>query len=439
MNLRIGMPCSSAVVEENPREDTNHADVPPILGHATGFTCTRCGRRYDTSVPRLTCPVCGLDGILDVLYDYDAVRAELTADSLARAPRSHWRYRPLLPLPGDASASVAPVGWTPVFEAPPVAARLGFRRVLVKDEGRNPTGSLKDRASSVAAAHAAASGYRAVTCASTGNAASSLAGMSPQLGLHPYIFVPASVSQAKLTQMLVYGATVFLVRGSYEDAFTLSMDAAGRFEWYNRNSAINPLLVEGKKTAGLEIAEQTGADLPDVVVVPLGDGCTLAGTWKGLREMHLLGLSPRVPRIIGVQAAGAAPIAAAFAEDREVTSVSVQTVADGIAVGTPRNWRKALNAVRTSGGTIVTVSDEEILDAMRFLAQTTGVWGEPAALAGIAALPYLRARGLVGRTERVLVLLTGHGLKDPTTARHAAGGRAVEIEATPQAVQEALR
>ena len=433
------MSCSSAVVEENPRDDTNHADVPPALGHTTGFTCTRCGRRYDTSAPRLTCPVCGLEGILDVLYDYDAVRAELTPDSLARAPRSHWRYRALLPLPADTPLPVTPVGWTPVFDAPPLAARLGLHRVLLKDEGRNPTGSLKDRASSVGAAHAASSGYRAVTCASTGNAASSLAGMSAQLGLHAYIFVPASVSQAKLTQMLIYGATVFLVRGMYEDAFTLSMDAATRFEWYNRNSAINPLLVEGKKTAGLEIAEQTGADLPDVVVVPLGDGCTLAGTWKGLREMHALGLSPRVPRIIGVQAAGAAPIAAALVEDREVTPVESATIADGIAVGTPRNWRKALNAVRASGGTIVTVSDEEIMDAMRLLARITGVWGEPAALAGIAALPYLREQGLVGRDERVLVLLTGHGLKDPATARQAAGGRAVEIEATPEAVQEALR
>lgn len=383
--------------------------------------------------------MCGLEGILDVLYDYDAVRAELTRDSLARAPHSHWRYRPLLPLPEGIPLPVAPVGWTPVFEAPALALHLGLHQVLLKDEGRNPTGSLKDRASSVGAAHAAPAGYREITCASTGNAASSLAGMSAQLGLQAYIFVPANVSQAKLTQMLIYGATVFLVRGTYEDAFALSMDAATRFEWYNRNSAINPLLVEGKKTAGLEIAEQTGSELPDVVVVPLGDGCTLAGTWKGLREMHMLGLSPRVPRIIGVQAAGAAPIAAALAEDREVTPVPVQTIADGIAVGTPRNWRKALNAVRASGGTIVTVSDEEILDAIRLLARTTGVWGEPAALAGIAALPYLRERGLVSRDERVLVLLTGHGLKDPAMARQAAGGRAVEIEATPEAVQEALR
>jgi threonine synthase len=217
------------------------------------------------------------------------------------------------------------------------------------------------------------------------------------------------------------------------------MGAAERFGWYNRNSAVNPLLVEGKKTAGLEIAEQTEPDLPDVVVVPLGDGCTLAGVWKGLREMYTLGLSPRIPRVIGVQAAGAAPIAAALAEDRDVTSVAVHTIADGIAVGTPRNWRKALNAVRASGGTIVTVTDEEILDAMRLLAETVGIWAEPAALAGIAALPALRDAGLVDRRERVLVLLTGHGLKDPAAGRRAAGGSALEIEATPEAVEEALR
>jgi threonine synthase len=413
--------------------------VPPALGHVTGYVCTRCGRAYDTSQARLTCPVCGLDGILDVLYNYEAVRAELTREILAGAARSHWRYRPLLPLPPTAVLPVAPVGWTPVFDAPPLAARFGLARILLKDESRNPTGSLKDRASSVGAAHAAATGARQITCASTGNAASSLAGMSAQLGLAAFIFVPAAVSQAKLTQMLVHGARVFLVRGTYEDAFALSMGASDRFGWYNRNSAINPLLVEGKKTAGLEIAEQTGPDLPDVVVVPLGDGCTLAGTWKGLREMHALGLSPRVPRVIGVQASGAAPIAAALAEERDVTPGPAQTIADGIAVGTPRNWRKALNAVRASGGTIVTVSDEEILDAMRLLAEAVGVWAEPAAVAGIAALPALRDAGLIGPRDRVLVLLTGHGLKDPAAARRAAGGRAVEIEATPEAVEEALR
>ena len=413
--------------------------MPPALGHVSGYVCTRCGRAYDTGQARLTCPVCGLEGILDVLYDYDAARAELTRETLASGPRTQWRYRPLLPLPATATLPAPPVGWTPVFDAPALAARFGLARVLLKDESRNPTASLKDRASSVGAAHAASGGSREITCASTGNAASSLAGMSAQLGLQAFIFVPASVSQAKLTQMLIHGARVFLVRGSYEDAFALSMGAAERFGWYNRNSAINPLLVEGKKTAGLEIAEQTAPDLPDVVVIPLGDGCTLAGTWKGLREMHMLGFSPRIPRVIGVQASGAAPIAAALAEDRDVAPVPVHTIADGIAVGTPRNWRKALNAVRASGGTIVTVSDEEILDAMRYLAEAVGVWAEPAALAGIAALPVLRDAGLLGRSERVLVLLTGHGLKDPVAARRAAGGRAIEIEATPEALEEALR
>ena len=409
------------------------------LGHVTGYECVRCGRRYDATEPRLTCPVCGTEGVLDVEYDYDAVRARLTRAVLQDAPRTHWRYLPLLPLPDGVRFPVAPVGWTPLFDAPPLAAHVGLRTVLLKDDGRNPTASLKDRASSVGAVHAATSGYRAITCASTGNAASSLAGMAAQLGLQAYIFVPAQVSDAKLTQMLMYGAVVFLVRGTYEDAFRLSMDAAARFGWYNRNSAINPLLVEGKKTAGLEIAEQTAEAPPAAVVVPLGDGCTLAGTWKGLREMHLLGLSSRVPRVIGVQAAGAAPMAAALAEGRDVTPVPVRTLADGIAVGTPRNWRKALAAVRASDGTIVTVTDEEIMDAMRLLARLTGVWGEPAALAGVAALPHLKDRGVIGAQDRVLVLLTGHGLKDPAAGRRVGPGRAVEIEATPEAVREALR
>ncbi|HXF81788.1 MAG TPA: threonine synthase [bacterium] len=403
-------------------------------GRATALVCVSCGRSYGPGEANETCAVCGLDGILDVRYDYEAAGRLLTREGLAANPdRSQWRYLPLLPLAPEAPRPLLPVGWTPIIEAPALARHFGLRSVAIKDEGQNPTGSLKDRASAVGAARAAHAGRREITCASTGNAASSLAGQAAQLGLQAYIFLPARASESKLAQMLIYGATVFTVRGGYEDAFRLSMDAARRFGWYNRNSAVNPVLVEGKKTAGLEIAEQTGGEPPDAVVVPVGDGCTIAGIHKGLREAERLGLSRRTPRVIGVQAAGAAPIEQAFRANRPVTPGPAATVADGIAVGTPRNWRKAIAAVRESGGSVIAVSDEEILEAMPLLARRTGIWGEPAAVAGLAALPALLARGLISRDERILLVVTGSGLKDIPGALRAAG-RAIEIDPAIEAL-----
>jgi len=409
------------------------------FGLAIRSVCTVCGRAYAPGEALYTCPACGLEGILDIEYDYDAARRLLTRDRLAGHPeRSHWRYLPLLPVAPDALRPLLPVGWTPIIDAVPLARHYGLRTVYLKDEGRNPTGSLKDRASAVGSVRAASTGSSEITCASTGNAASSLAGQALQLGLRAYIFLPHHASEAKLAQMLIYGATVFRVRGTYEDAFTLSMAAADRFGWYNRNSAVNPVLVEGKKTAGLEIAEQLSWEPPDAVVVPVGDGCTLAGIDKGLREARALGLATRTPRVIGVQAAGAAPIAQAFRTGRPLEPGPPRTLADGIAVGTPRNWRKALRAVRDSGGTFITVSDEEILEAMRALARTTGIWGEPAAVAGVAAIPHLLEQGAIARNERILLVITGTGLKDIAGTLRAAGS-AVEIEPSLEAVAAALR
>lgn len=412
--------------------------MPTDLGLVTGFECVSCRREYQSDEVRYTCPSCGLDGILDTRYDYDAVRRLLTRDRLGTDPRlSHWRYLPLLPIAERARLPSLPVGWTPIHDMPPLAQRFGVRAIHVKDEGRNPTASLKDRASSVGVVEAVQRGSSEITCASTGNAASSLAGQAAQMGLRAYIFLPAKVSESKLAQILIYGATVFKVRGTYEDAFRISMAAAERWGWYNRNSGINPILVEGKKTAGLEIAEQLRWEPPDVVVVPVGDGCTLAGIYKGLREMHLLGLTSRTPRVIGVQAAGASPIEKAFRTGTALRAESSQTIADGIAVGMPRNWRKALNAVRESGGTFVTVTDEEILDAMRLLARLTGIWGEPAAVAGVAALAHLVERGDIGRSDRVLLVITGTGLKDIPSTLRAAGG-AFEIDPSLDAVERVM-
>jgi threonine synthase len=392
----------------------------------TRLVCIACGRSYAPG-DHQTCGVCGLGGILDARYDYDAAKAVLTADALAARSADMWRYRELLPVPEGIRRPDVQVGWTPVHEAPRLAAAVGVRRLFLKDEGRNPTSSFKDRASAVGVAKALEFGYQAIACASTGNAASSLAGMAASLGLPAYIFVPERAPEPKIAQLLMFGATVFRVRGSYEQAFDLCRAACERFRWYNRNSGTNPYLVEGKKTAGLEIAEQfsqgrmlDGA-LPDWVAVSVGDGCTIGGIAKGLHEFKRLGLARVMPRMLGVQAAGANPIVRAFEAKADVVPSAAATVADSIAVGTPRNWRRALAWVRASQGAMIDVPDEAILEAMRTTARLGAVFAEPAGAAAVAGLRAAVAAGLVPPDATAVAVITGNGLKDIRTATSAAG------------------
>jgi threonine synthase len=261
-----------------------------------------------------------------------------------------------------------------------------------------------------------------VSCASTGNAASSLAGFAATAGLSSVIFVPETAPPAKVAQLLVYGAEVILVREGYEKAFDLATQAIGTWDWYNRNCAINPYLVEGKKTCAMEIAEQLGWDLPDTVFVPVGDGCIISGVYKGFLDLLRLGITDRIPRIVGVQAEGAAPIWAAFKENAErVQFGPARTVADSISVGSPRNWAKALRAVRESFGEMVTVTDAEILSAIPELARATGVFGEPAGVTGFAGFRKMARQGLLENNERVALIVTGNGLKDIEGAKKSVG------------------
>jgi threonine synthase len=392
----------------------------------TGLVCIACGRMSPPGDAQ-TCAVCGPEGILDARYDYDAARAVLTVDALAGRGPDMWRYRELLPVPEGARRPDLQVGWTAVREVPRLAAAMGVRRLFIKDEGRNPTSSFKDRASAVGVAKALEFGYTAIACASTGNAASSLAGLAAAVGMPAYIFVPERAPEPKVAQLLMFGATVFRVRGSYEEAFELCRAACERFRWYNRNSGTNPYLVEGKKTAGLEIAEQfsrgdmlDGA-LPDWVSVSVGDGCTIGGITKGLHEFKRLGLARVMPRMLGVQADGACPIVRAFAAKGDVVPCGADTVADSIAVGTPRNWRRALAWVRASRGAMIAVPDAAILDAMRDTARLAAVFAEPAGAAAIAGLRAAVATGVVPADATALAVVTGNGLKDIRTAMDAAG------------------
>lgn len=392
----------------------------------TELICLVCGAKFP---PRdiQTCPRCGPEGILDIRYDYDAAARAITFETLAARPADQWRYRELIPVRPDVAFPPVHVGWTPIHEAPRLAAAVGVQRLFLKDDGRNPTASFKDRASAVGVLKAQEYGYFTIACASTGNAASSLAGLAASVGLRAMIFVPQRTPEAKIAQLLIFGATVFRVRGTYEQAFDLCGAACERFTWYNRSSGTNPFLVEGKKTAGLETAEQfatgpwLGGALPDWVVVSVGDGCTIGGIGKGLHEMKRLGLVPAMPRLLGVQAQGARPIVTAFYAKADVRPSGSHTLADSIAVGTPRNWRRALAWVRASRGAMVAISDDEILSAMRDVARLGGVFGEPAAVASLAGLRRAVEVGTVARDASVLVVITGSGLKDVQSALAAAG------------------
>lgn len=412
----------------------------------TGLKCIHCGSTFPvTSLVKaegvwMTCPECGpADGILDVIYDLDRVQTAWKSQPLVERPLNHWRYSELLPLEPSAIRHGWQVGWTPVIDANRLACDLGIRQVLLKDEGRNPTASFKDRASSVGVAHALQVGAKTIACASTGNAASSLAGHAALAGLQAYIFVPATAPEPKLAQLLVFGTTVFAVQSSYDAAYDLCSQACQEFGWYNRNCAINPVLVEGKKTAGLEVAEQSASfgGVPDWVAVSVGDGCTIAGVWKGLKQMHQLGVIDRLPRLLAAQAEHVKPVSYALEHGELPRASTGKTIADSIDVHVPRNWRKAIQAIRESDGVVVTASDEAILDAMR-LAGRNGVFAEPAAAASLAAVVSAVDSKIIGPNDRVLVMVTGSGLKDTKNAIRA-GGRPIAIEPNVVAVSEALK
>ena len=381
--------------------------------------CTRCGREYE-ALPGITTCDCG--GILDIQYNYGYIRSVFSRESLADCTDwSMWRYRPFLPVEPDSPAPPLRVGWSPLYRADRLAKELGLRTLYLKDDGLNPTASLKDRASAMAVVKAREAGARTIACSSTGNAASSLAGNAAAAGFETYIFVPSRAPRGKVAQLMIFGAHVISVDGSYEDTFELSRAAIDRWGWYNRNAAINPYLSEGKKTVTLEILEQLHWRVPDYIALSVGAGCTIAGAWKGLKDLYEAGFIDRLPRLISVQAEGCCPINRALRTGESWQPMEENTLADSIAVGVPRNADKALAAVRESNGVAVNVSDGEILEAMRLIGRTQGVFGEPAGVTGTAGVKKALELGLIDPESTVVSIVTGNGLKDTQNGIRAAG------------------
>jgi threonine synthase len=386
----------------------------------THLKCSKCGTILTEEV-MYHCPHCGTEGTLDVIFDLQHIKKELTREYLRdNKDYSLWRYLPILPIEGLSGAAPLQVGWTPMYKSRRLEELLNIKNVYVKDEGRSPTASFKDRASSVGVAKAIELKKDIICAASTGNAASSLSGFAACMGIKNYIFVPESIPEGKLAQLLVFGSNVILVDGDYDTAFEFCLKAVEHFGWYNRSCAINPYLCDGKKTAAFEICEQLDFKIPDKIVMSVGDGCSISGVWKGFKEFYELGLIDKLPVMVSVQAAGSNPVNRTFRSNKnEFDYVPPVTIADSISVGIPRNGYKALNTLKESNGIAVDVSDDEILQAMTVLARHTGVFGEPAGVAGFAGLMKLAKSGEIGKDESVAFIVSGSGLKDVRSAQKA--------------------
>lgn len=391
------------------------------MDHIAGVRCTVCGRVMPYR-EQMTCPHCGEKGILDILFDYDYIKKGFTKKSLAdNHDNTMFRYAPLMPVrPRDFSRFLR-VGWTPLYPSNKLGAELGIKALYIKDDGLNPTASLKDRASAVAVAKALELGYDTIACSSTGNAASSLAGNAARMGVKAVIFVPERAPEGKVAQLMIFGAKVISVQGNYRETFELSRAAIDKYGYYNRNAGINPTLTEGKKTVALEIAEQLGWNVTDWVAVSVGDGCTIGGVYNGFHDLYELGFIERIPKILGVQSTGCCPFVDAARENRDLIPAEENTLADSIAVGVPRNPKKALRAVSASGGAWIAVSDEDILATMGILGRSEGVFGEPAGVTATAGVMKAVRQGIIKPNETVTTISTGSGLKDVKNALRAAG------------------
>jgi threonine synthase len=421
------------------------------MGTFLGYVCSACGTKYAPDEVQYTCPQDGAN--LDILLDYSVIAKQTDIERISESrDESIWRYIPLLPVrdPGFIGTPLRAVGWTPLFSPDRLSKTLGLVHLWLKDDGRNPTASFKDRASAVVVARAREIGAQTVATASTGNAGAALAGMAAAAGQPAVILAPKSAPPAKVAQLLIFGARVILVDGSYDQAFDLTLQASAELGWYCRNTGYNPFTAEGKKTAAYEICEQLTMRLgppngnqgrwrsPDSVFVSVGDGNIISGLHKGFRDLTELGWIDRAPRLFGVQSEGSAAIYNAFkAGENTIQPVQAMTIADSISVDLPRDGLRALRAVRDTGGEYLAVPDAEILSAIASLGRQAAVFAEPAGAAAYAGLAAAAARGLVKPDEQVVCVITGNGLKDVRAGMQAAG-QAVVIEPTLEALHREL-
>jgi threonine synthase len=389
------------------------------MANVLGLRCRECGREY-AAAPIFTCEWCF--GPLEVAYDYDAITASVSRAKIAAGPLTLWRYADLLPVAPDSAVDLG-TGFTPLVRADRLAAELGLGEVWLKNDTRNPTNSFKDRVTSVALSKALEFGFKVAACASTGNLANSVAAHAARAGMRSYVFIPSDLEQGKIVTTAVYGGNLVAIRGNYDDVNRLCAELASIYEWAFVNVNMRPYYAEGSKTLAFETAEQLGWSVPDHVVVPVASGSLLTKIRKGFDELYKVGLLDEEPhvRVSGAQALGCSPVAKAFIERADtIRPVKPDTIAKSLAIGNPADGYFALDVVRTTGGAFATVTDDEIVDGIRLLARTEGIFAETAGGVTVATLKKLASEGVVRSDERVVVYITGHGLKtieavSPTT------------------------
>jgi len=376
-----------------------------------GLRCRECGRAYPAEALHV-CEFCF--GPLEVAYDYDAIAAAVTRESIAAGPPTIWRYAALLPAEAEGAVDLG-AGWTPLVRADRLAAELGLGELWLKNDTMNPTGSFKDRVTSVALTKARELGFKVAACASTGNLANSVAAHAARAGMRSYVFIPSDLEQQKIITTAVYGGNLIAIDGTYDDVNRLCAELTSEHpSWAFVNVNVRTYYAEGSKTLAFEVAEQLGWRAPDHVVVPIASGSQLTKIHKGFKELELTGLlhGEAHTRVSGAQAAGCGPVATAFAEGHDfVRPVRPNTIAKSLAIGNPADGPYALDVVRSTGGAIGAVTDAEIVDGIRLLARTEGIFAETAGGVTIATLGKLAASGVVRRDERVVAFITGNGLK----------------------------
>ncbi len=379
------------------------------MASVEALKCKECGERYPLEA-RYVCEACF--GPLEVSYDFSALDATEVKRRIQAGPQSIWRYADFLPFDKQPRTALA-AGVTPLIRADRLAERLGLREVWVKNDAANPTHSFKDRVVTVALAKAQELGFEVVACASTGNLANAVAAHAAAAGLESYVFVPADLEEQKILATGVYGTNLVAVRGNYDDVNRLCTEIAGERDWAFVNVNMRPYYAEGSKTLGFEIAEQLGFELPDRVVVPVASGSLFTKIARGFEEWNEVGLlSSDLPVFNGAQPEGCSPVAQAFEAGHEICRpVKPETIAKSLAIGNPADGPYALELARRSGGTVDAVNDDEIRAGIRLLAETTGVFTETAGGVTTATLAKLAERGEISRDERVVLVITGDGLK----------------------------
>ncbi|MGB9842167.1 MAG: threonine synthase [Candidatus Bathyarchaeales archaeon] len=400
--------------------------------------CINCGSKYEIDEIVYFCRKCG--DILEIKYEQKEMSKALKRSGWRNAPLSVWRYRDFMPINDPTKIVSLNEGGTGLHPCLRLAKHLGLRELYVKNEGENPTGSFKDRGMTVGVTKAVELGVKSVICASTGNTSASLAAYAAKAGIQCAVLIPTGkIAYGKLSQAMIYGAKVIQVRGNFDQALDIVLKLSEKHRTIYLLNSVNPFRIEGQKSLGYEICDQLNQEAPDRVIVPVGNAGNISAIWKGFKEFHELGLVKGLPKMTGIQAAGAAPIARAIktGSDTIVPVAAPETVATAIRIGAPVSWKKALNAIRESKGTAETVTDEEILNAQKLLARVEGLFVEPASASSIAGLIKLVENGEVDKDERIVCVTTGHGLKDPDTAVKMSE-KPVEVDAEMAAIEDVL-